>query len=94
MVALDKLMEVAFEKIGHFFPPFANAPASGLTPNFVNPPSTRMEVFDSTKDENGKKHISTKARFTGAGMISPIAEQSLKPMKKFARIQQSWREKP
>ena len=27
-VALDKLMEVAFEKIGHFFPPFANAPAS------------------------------------------------------------------
>lgn len=28
MVALDKLMEVAFEKIGHFFPPFANAPAS------------------------------------------------------------------
>ena len=27
-------------------------------------------------------------------VISPIAEQSLKPMKKFARIQQSWREKP
>ena len=43
--------------------------AEGLTPELVNRLITKIEVFDSTKDENGKKHVPIKVHFIGVGVI-------------------------
>ena len=40
-----------------------------LTPELVNRLITKIEVFDSTKDENGKKHVPIKVHFIGVGVI-------------------------
>ena len=40
-----------------------------LTPELVNRPITKIEVFDSTKDENGKKHVPIKVHFIGVGIL-------------------------
>lgn len=40
-----------------------------LTPELVNRLITRIEVFDSTKDENGKNHVPIKVHFIGVGVI-------------------------
>ena len=39
------------------------------TPELVNRLITRIEVFDSTKDENGKKHVPIKVHFIGVGVL-------------------------
>lgn len=40
-----------------------------LTPELVNRLITKIEVFDSTKDENGKKHVPIKVHFIGVGVL-------------------------
>ena len=40
-----------------------------LTPELVNRLITRIEVFDSTKDENGRKHVPIKVHFIGVGVL-------------------------
>lgn len=40
-----------------------------LTPELVNRLITKIEVFDSTKDENGKKHVPIKVYFIGVGIL-------------------------
>ena len=40
-----------------------------LTPELVNRLITKIEVFASTKDENGKKHVSIKVHFIGVGIL-------------------------
>ena len=40
-----------------------------LTPELVNRLITKIEVFDSTKDENGKKHVPIKVHFIGVGIL-------------------------
>ena len=40
-----------------------------LTPELVNRLITKIEIFDSTKDENGKKHVPIKVHFIGVGVI-------------------------
>lgn len=30
---------------------------------------TKIEIFDSTKDENGKKHVPIKVHFIGVGIL-------------------------
>ena len=40
-----------------------------LTPERVNRLITKIEIFDSTKDENGKKHVPIKVHFVGVGVI-------------------------
>ena len=40
-----------------------------LTPELVNRLITKIEVFDSTKDENGKKHVPIKVHFIGVCVI-------------------------
>lgn len=50
-----------------------------LTPELVNRLITRIEVFNSEKDENGKKHVPIKVHFIGVGILTiPDAEQILK----------------
>ena len=39
------------------------------TPELVNRLITRIEVFDSTKDENGKKHLPIRVHFIGVGVL-------------------------
>ncbi|MBQ3084693.1 MAG: DUF4368 domain-containing protein [Clostridia bacterium] len=44
-------------------------------PELVNRLITKIEVFDSTKDENGKKHVPIKVHFIGVGILEiPDAE--------------------
>ena len=40
-----------------------------LTPELVNRLITKIEVFASTKDENGKKHVPIKVHFIGVGIL-------------------------
>lgn len=40
-----------------------------LTPELVNRLITKIEIFDSTKDENGKKHVPIKVHFIGVGIL-------------------------
>ena len=40
-----------------------------LTPELVNRLIKRIEVFDSTKDENGSKHVPIKVHFIGVGVL-------------------------
>ena len=40
-----------------------------LTPKLVNRLITKIEVFDSAKDENGKKHVPIKVHFIGVGVL-------------------------
>ena len=40
-----------------------------LTPELVNGLITKIEIFDSTKDENGKKHVPIKVHFIGVGIL-------------------------
>ena len=40
-----------------------------LTPELVNQLITKIEVFASTKDENGKKHVPIKVHFIGVGIL-------------------------
>ena len=40
-----------------------------LTPELVNRLITKIEVFDSTKDENVKKHVPIKVHFIGVGVL-------------------------
>lgn len=40
-----------------------------LTPEHVNRLITKIEIFDSTKDENGKKHVPIKVHFIGVGIL-------------------------
>lgn len=40
-----------------------------LTPELVNRLITKIEVFDSTKDENGKKRVPIKVHFIGVGIF-------------------------
>ena len=40
-----------------------------LTPELVNRLIKRIEVFDSTKDENGRKHVPIKVHFIGVGVL-------------------------
>ena len=42
-----------------------------LTPALVNRLIAKIEVFDSYKDENGKKRVPVKIHFVGAGVIHP-----------------------
>ena len=42
-----------------------------LTPELVNRLIAKIEIFDSYKDENGKKHVPVKIHFVGAGVIQP-----------------------
>ena len=42
-----------------------------LTPALVNRLISKIEVFDSYKDENGKKRVPVKIHFVGAGVIQP-----------------------
>ena len=42
-----------------------------LPPEIVNRLIAKIEVFDSCKDENGKKHVPVKIHFVGAGVIQP-----------------------
>lgn len=40
-----------------------------LTPELINRLITKIEVFASTKDENGKKHVPIKVHFIGVGIL-------------------------
>ena len=40
-----------------------------LTPELVNRLITKIEVFASTMDENGKKHVPIKVHFIGVGIL-------------------------
>ena len=40
-----------------------------LTPALVNRLITKIEVFASTMDENGKKHVPIKVHFIGVGIL-------------------------
>lgn len=40
-----------------------------LTPELVNRLITKIEIFDSAKDENGKKHVPIKVHFIGVGIL-------------------------
>ena len=40
-----------------------------LTPELINRLITKIEIFDSTKDENGKKHVPIKVHFIGVGIL-------------------------
>ena len=40
-----------------------------LTPELVNQLIKRIEVFDSTKDENGSKQVPIKVYFIGVGVL-------------------------
>ncbi len=41
-----------------------------LTPAFVNQLISKIEIFDSYKDENRKKRVPIKVHFVGAGVIN------------------------
>ena len=46
-----------------------------LTPALVNRLISKIEIFDSCKDENGKKHVPIKVHFIGVGILQiPDAE--------------------
>lgn len=40
-----------------------------LTPELINRLITKIEIFDSEKDENGKKHVPIKVHFIGVGIL-------------------------
>ena len=40
-----------------------------LTPELANRLITKIEVFASTMDENGKKHVPIKVHFIGVGIL-------------------------
>ena len=60
-----------------------------LTPELVNRLIAKIEVFDSCKDENGKKHVPVKIHFVGAGVIQPpdakMIRQAQEEMKNAAK---------
>ena len=56
-----------------------------LTPALVNRLIAKIEVFDSYKDENGKKRVPIKVHFVDAGVIQPpnvkMIRQALEEMR-------------
>ena len=48
-----------------------------LTPELVNRLITKIEVFASTKDENGKKHVPIKVHFIGVGILEIPETQTI-----------------
>ena len=60
-----------------------------LTPELVNRLITKIEVFDSTKDENGKKHVPIKVHFIGVGILEiPDTQTIIAAKEKSERIRQ------
>lgn len=49
-----------------------------LTPTIVNTLIKRIEVHDSTKDENGRKHVPIDIYFTAVGIINIPTENEIK----------------
>ncbi len=49
-----------------------------LTPTIVNTLIKRIEVHNSTKDENGRKHVPIDIYFTAVGIINIPTENEIK----------------